>query len=121
SGRSEFAGSRVGGLRWDAVDSVRGFPRETKRSKLPEEEVVSEENRQCFIGKFSSKEGQEITIATREDSLIVELEGEIHSLKVIDEDLLVIKETEKPIRFFFNEEKEAWAIFLGMRMLLRED
>src|SRR5699024_1471047 len=118
---TNVSGATAGDIWLEAVNTVLGLPLETKRSKLPEEEVVSEENRQCFIGKFSSKEGQEITIATREDSLIVELEGEIHSLKVIDEDLLVIKETEKPIRFFFNEEKEAWSIYLGMRMLLRED
>src|SRR5699024_10449071 len=118
---TNVSGATAGDIWLEAVNTVLDLPIETKRSILPEKEMESEQNIDRFIGKFSSKEGQEVTIAERDSSLTAELEGEIHSLKIADEDLLIIEETEKPIRFFFNKKREAWAIFIGMRMLLREN
>ena len=34
-------------------------------------------------------------------------------------ELLVMMPIEKPIRFFFDEENNAWALFLGLRMLVK--
>src|SRR5699024_2821945 len=118
---TNVSGATAGDIWLEAVNTVLDLPIETKRSILPEKEMESEQNIDRFIGKFSSKEGQEVTIAERDSSLTAELEGEIHALKIADEELLIIEQTEKPIRFFFNKKREAWAILIGMRMLVREN
>lgn len=105
---------------FEAVNIALGIPIHTKPVTF-KNRVGDRDRLDRFIGKFSSKEGQEVTILSDGgDNLTAEVEGEIHPLRKVDEDLLIFQKTDKPIRFFFNDDGQSWAVFLGMRMLLRE-
>jgi len=41
------------------------------------------------------------------------------ALRASNETTLVIMPLEKPIRFFIDEKNEAWALFIGLRMLVK--
>lgn len=116
---TNVSGAAAGDIWLEAVNTALGFPLDTKRGVHPVITIADEEKKR-FVGEFASKEGQHVVIKCDNGELIAEMDDEIYSLNVSSEDTLIIKESEKPIRFYFNDQREAWAIFMGMRMLLRE-
>ena len=117
--------TNVGGVSADAIwlgaiNTVLGMPADHKRSIEPHFDMKQEQLVR-FIGTYETGEGSVVTIAYANEKLTATVEGKLHSLRASNVETLVITPIERPIRFFFNEHNEAWALFLGLRMYVRSD
>lgn len=74
-----------------------------------------------WIGTYGANDGTRLHIFIADGDLKAQVNADIFSLRASDEATLVTKETEKPIRFFYHDDGEPWALFFGMKMLLRMD
>jgi len=72
-----------------------------------------------MVGTYRSEEGSEVKIAIEDQTMVATISDKTYKLRASDERTLVMIPIEKPMRFFFDEENNAWAIFLGLRMLVR--
>jgi len=116
---TNLSGATAGDIWLEAVNTVLELPLSTKESVLPVTTLNKEEKKR-FVGEFVNKEGQRVVIDFVDGDLTAQMEGGQFSLVESDEKTLIIKENEKPIQFYFNREQKPWAIFMGMRMLLRK-
>ena len=116
---TNLSGATAGDIWLEAVNTVLELPLSTKRSVLPVT-TLTEENKKAFVGEFTSEEGQQVVITLNNNELTAEIENEEFALVASDEQTLMIKENEKLIQFYFDDNGEPWAIFIGMRMLLRK-
>ncbi|SET58736.1 CubicO group peptidase, beta-lactamase class C family [Oceanobacillus limi] len=102
----------------EAVHVAMGLPTDdVKASKTVIE--LSSESLQDFVGVYASREGTSVEIEIRGQELVARLENKFYALRAISKDTLYISELNRPIRFYFAEDQDAWAIFFGMRMLPR--
>ncbi|MBE1553286.1 hypothetical protein [Sporosarcina limicola] len=60
-----------------------------------------------------------MTISVEQQNIKAIIDGQTYTLRASDERTLVITPLEKPIQFFFDENNQAWALFFGLRMLVR--
>lgn len=102
----------------EAVNTALGIPLGEKRSVEPFAENVAEEELASYVGTYQSNEGSRLQIHLENNHLKAILENETLPLRVGENNTL-ISEKGRTIRFHFNEKKESWAAFLGMRMLLK--
>ena len=117
--------TNLGGVSADAIwlgaiNTVLGLPADRKRSIEPHFDM-KEEQLSRFIGTYKTGEGSTVTISYANEKLTATVEGKMYSLRASNMETLVITPIEKPIRFFFNEYNEAWALFLGLRMYVKSD
>lgn len=101
-----------------AVNAALNLPIDQKRSEEPYFEIKPE-LLQRMVGTYRSGEGAEVKIAIENQTAIATISDKTYKLRASDERTLVMLPIEKPIRFFFDEENNAWAIFLGLRMLVK--
>lgn len=102
-----------------AVNAAIGLPLDQKQRIEPVYDVSYDE----FLplaGTYSSDEGGEITILVEGGQIRVEIQGESFLLRPTGKDSLVMDGTEKPLRFYFKNGEQAWAVLFGMRMLKRK-
>ena len=102
-----------------AINTVLRLPVDRKRSIEPHFDMKKEQLSR-FIGTYQTGEGSAVTISYADEKLTATVEGKMHSLRASNVETLVITPIERPIRFFFNEENETWALFLGMRMYVKK-
>ncbi|WP_339251601.1 serine hydrolase domain-containing protein [Sporosarcina sp. FSL W8-0480] len=102
-----------------AVNAVLGLPIDQKRSVEPQYDMDIEQLKR-MVGTYRSGEGAEVVISLNDDVATATIGNETFTLRSSDDSTLVIEKTEKPIRFFFDGENDAWAMFLGLRMLVKQ-
>jgi CubicO group peptidase (beta-lactamase class C family) len=101
-----------------AVNTALNLPIDQKRSTEPYFEIKPE-RLQRMVGTYQSDEGSEVKIAIEDQTITATISDKTYELRASDERTLVMMPVEKPIQFFFDKEDNAWAIFLGLRMLVR--
>lgn len=117
---TNLSGATAGDMWLEAVNTVLDLPLQTKRHKRTERKSSNEE-KERFVGEFESGEGQQIAINYENGELTADMDGDTFALAVSDDETLFIKKNEKHLRFYFNNEGYPWAVFVGMRMLLRKE
>lgn len=104
-----------------ALHTVLGMPIDQKKKAFPEYEL-SRVERQILIGTYGTdKKGSKVKVQMIDSRLVAEHNGDVYTLKAINNQTLVIKETGKVIKFFINNKGIAWAVFMNLRMLPRID
>lgn len=101
-----------------AINTALGLPIDKKRSTEPHFEMNAEQLRR-IVGTYRSGEGTEVKIALEDGMIMATISNKTYKLRASDERTLVMLPIEKPIRFFFDENNSAWALFLGLRMLVK--
>ncbi len=102
------------------VNAFCGLPLQQKRLIQPHYEL-NHEAFERFIGMYATGEGSFIEIRSNKIQLEAVIDGEVYRLRASNEETLVIEKDEHPIRFYFNENQQAWAVLVGMRMFLRQE
>lgn len=113
---TNVSGAPAADIWLEAVNTALEIPLAEKRSVEPFAENVTEEELASYVGIYQSKEGSRLQICLDDHCLTAILENETWPLQVGVNNTL-ISENGRAIRFYFNENKETWAAFLGMRML----
>lgn len=101
------------------VNTFLDLPLQQKRMIQPHYELKHEAF-EPFIGLFATGEESVVEIRANDIQLEAVIEGKVYRLRASNEYTLVIEDDERPIRFYFDENNEAWAILFGMRMFLRQ-
>lgn len=117
---TNVSAASVGDLWLAAVNTSLGLPIDLKRSEEPYYNASLDDLRR-FEGHYQSAEGGNLTIALKEGIPTAEADGQQFDLRVSDPQTLVIKEKERPIRFYFEGDQPAWAALFGSRMLTRDN
>lgn len=117
--------TNIGGVSADAIwlgaiNTVLGLPADRKRSIEPHFDMKKAQLLR-FIGTYQTGEGSTVTISYANEKLMATVEGKMYSLRASNMETLVITPIERPIRFFFNEQNMAWALFLGLRMYVKSE
>ncbi|RNB81244.1 class A beta-lactamase-related serine hydrolase [Brevibacillus fluminis] len=100
------------------VNAALGLPLEQKSSVQPTYEASLEEL-QRLMGTYHSAEGGRVRFfLDRELPKAISGNAEF-SLRATDSHTLVVEGKNFPIRFFFKEGKQAWAVRIGVRMWTR--
>ncbi|MCG7344122.1 beta-lactamase family protein [Sporosarcina sp. ACRSL] len=103
-----------------AVNTALGLSIDQKRSTEPHFDMKPEQL-QRMVGTYRSGEGLEVNITLEDQKMMATVSDKTYELRASDESTLVVMmPIEKPIRFFFDEDNDAWAIFLGLRMLMKQ-
>jgi CubicO group peptidase (beta-lactamase class C family) len=102
-----------------AVNSVLDLPLDQKQSIEPVYDAPLEELLP-LSGTYSSDEGGQVTILVEDAQVRAEIGEESFLLRPTGKDSLVFDGTEKPLRFYINNEEQAWAVLFGLRMLRRK-
>ncbi|CFJ40759.1 Uncharacterised protein [Mycobacterium tuberculosis] len=74
-----------------------------------------------MTGIYRSAEGGQVRIFLDGKSPKAEIDQREFALRSSDSSTLVLKENEEPIRFFFKQADQAWALMHGSRMLTRAE
>lgn len=101
-----------------ALNTALGLPIDQKRSMEPQFEMTKEQQ-QRVLGTYFSEEGSQIDITLEDQTVMATIDNKTYVLRASDENTLVILPLEKPIRFFIDEKNEVWALFIGLRMLVK--
>ena len=101
-----------------AMNTALGLPIDQKRSIEPQFEMTKEQQ-QRVLGTYLSAEGSQIDISLEDQTIMATIDNKTYALRASGENTLVILPLEKPIRFFIDEKNEAWALFIGLRMLVK--
>ncbi len=101
-----------------ALNTALGLPIDQKRS-IESQFEMTKEQQQRVLGTYFSEEGSQIDITLEDQTVMATIDNKTYVLRASDENTLVILPLEKPIRFFIDEKNEAWALFIGLRMLMK--
>ncbi|MGG0670357.1 serine hydrolase domain-containing protein [Lederbergia citrisecunda] len=101
-----------------AINTALDLPIDQKRS-TEQHYDINPKQLQRMVGTYRSGEGTEVDISLEHQTITATVSGKTYELRASDERTLFLLPIEKPIRFFFDGENDAWAIFLGLRMLVR--
>lgn len=101
-----------------AINTALNLPIDQKRSTEPHFEI-NPEQLERMVGTYRSGEGSEVKITLEDEMVTATISNKTYKLRASDERTLVMEPIEKPIRFFFDNENNAWALFLGLRMLVK--
>lgn len=103
-----------------AVNTALGLPLEQKEKIEPEYDASLEEL-QRMTGIYRSAEGGNVRIFLDGHIPKAEIDQKEFALRASDSSTLVLKDYEDPIRFFFKQSDQAWALMFGSRMLTRSE
>ncbi len=103
-----------------AVNAALGLPLHNKRSIEPHYFMERAEWPK-FVGTYTTGEGSTIEVEIASKQLRVVIDGERHRLRASNKETLVLLPKEEPIRFYFDEKGEAWALFMGLRMFVKKE
>ncbi len=101
-----------------AINTALGIPIDQKRSVEPHFEM-NKEQLERFAGTYISSEGSKVMISVEDQNIMAAIDNKTYALRASDESKLIIMPTEKPIRFFIDDKNNAWALFIGLRMLVK--
>jgi CubicO group peptidase (beta-lactamase class C family) len=104
-----------------ALNSVQGLAPETPIHKY-EDFAISPDQLDQYVGKYTSGEGAEMTVSKENDQLRFTTQDKTYPMRPVDKHMFTIEmnEAEAPIRFLFNRENELYALFLGVRQILKD-
>ena len=103
-----------------AVNTALGLPVGQKKSTHSHFDMTQEQMER-FVGTYVSDEDADIDITIVDQTMMATIDDTSYILRVSGEQTLVIASLDKPIRFFFDEHNNAWALFIGLRMLVRSE
>ncbi|MFS0555083.1 serine hydrolase domain-containing protein [Brevibacillus sp. 179-C9.3 HS] len=103
-----------------AVNAGLGLPIAHKESEAPHYSPTKEELEK-IVGTYTSGEGGRLRLFLRGDAPVAEVAGMEYELRASSHDTLIDVQTGQPLRFFFKEQQQAWAVLLGLRMLCRSE
>jgi CubicO group peptidase (beta-lactamase class C family) len=115
---TNVGGVGVGDIWLAAVNTALGLPIGHKHTVEPFFEM-SLDNLKKFEGLYSSQEGGDVSVYLENEKLFANIEGQILELRASGPETLVITQSEKALRFYFDEKVKPWALFNGSRMLRR--
>ncbi|MFD1927444.1 serine hydrolase domain-containing protein [Sporosarcina siberiensis] len=101
-----------------AVNTALNIPIDNKRSIEPHYEITDTEL-QPMLGIYRSDEGAKIRIVEQGALMTAIVADKTFQLRASDKQTLVMLPIEKPIRFHFDETNNAWALSIGLRMLVK--
>ncbi|WP_438314630.1 serine hydrolase domain-containing protein [Sporosarcina sp. FA9] len=101
-----------------AVNTALNIPIDEKRSVEPHYEITDAELRP-MLGIYRSDEGAKIRILQQDTTMTAIVADKTFQLRASDKQTLVMLPIEKPIRFHFDENNKAWALSIGLRMLVK--
>ncbi|CAG9606387.1 serine hydrolase domain-containing protein [Pseudoneobacillus rhizosphaerae] len=116
---TNVGGVSVGEIWLAAVNTALGLSIEYKLTEEPNFEMSLNDLRK-FEGIYSSNEGDNVSVYLNNEKIIAEIEDQTFELRASGPETLVFIQSEKPIRFFFDQNKKPWALFNGSRMLRRK-
>ena len=95
-----------------AVNRALGFPLIQQRIIYPHFDITKL-IRNDYIGIFTTGDGSKITISMNAIGKLQAIidDAKSYNLRASNDEILVLTPIEKPIRFFFDENKESWALF----------
>ncbi|MDS9472997.1 serine hydrolase [Sporosarcina pasteurii] len=117
---TNVSGVNAGDIWLCAANAALGIPLTCLRSIEPHYHMKEYELPK-FIGTYQTGEGAVIEISSAIGQLQATVEGKNYMLRASNEETLVLKPIEEPIRFYFNENDEAWALFYGLRMYVKKE
>lgn len=103
-----------------AVNRALGLPLTQKASQEPHY-TATKEQLEKLAGTYQSREGGSLQIELAQDKPTLVFGGERYDLRASDSQTLVMEKDEYPIRFFANDDEQAWAAFFGFRMWTRQE
>lgn len=115
---TNIGGASADSIWLGAINTVLGIPTNRKKSIEPHFDMRKEQYLR-FIGIYETGDGSSVTISYANEKITAMVEGKMHSLRASNMETLVITPTEKPIRFFYNEYNDVWAMLLGLRMYVK--
>ncbi|MGG1658212.1 serine hydrolase domain-containing protein [Brevibacillus sp. NRS-1366] len=101
-----------------AVNAALELPLDQKDGEEPSYEA-SKEELDRLVGTYQSAEGGNLRLFQRDGIPVADVAGTEFELRASGSDTLVFLQNGSPLRFFFKAERQAWAVLLGMRMLVR--
>ena len=101
-----------------AINTALNIRIDNKRSIEPHYEMRYAQL-QRMVGTYRSDEGTINKIAEENQTFTSTIANKTYKLRASGEHTLVMLPMEKPIRFFFNEEGNVWALLIGLRMLVK--
>lgn len=110
----------AGDIWLQAVNAALGIPIHHLRYIEPHY-YLKEHEMSKFIGTYETGEGATIEITSVIGRLQATVAGKDYMLRASNEKTLVIQPIERPLRFYFNEDGKAWALFFGLRMFVRKE
>lgn len=113
-------GASAGDIWLHAVNVACGLPLQQQRYIEPYFHLKEQEQAK-FIGEFTTGEGAKIEIISVIGELHAIIDRKQYKLRASNAQTLVAQLLEKPLRFYFDEENRAWALFYGLRMYLKKE
>lgn len=118
---TNVAGASARDIWFEAANTLLNIPIETRVNPFPEKATQAQTiGVERFLGKFSSHEGDQLLITQTQETLVAHYNDEQIELSVHGPNHLMMIDTRKPIRFYFDEKDQAWAVLVGTRMLLKK-
>ncbi|WP_350343499.1 serine hydrolase domain-containing protein [Proteinivorax tanatarense] len=119
---TNVGGVSAGKIWMAVVNTMLGLPLEYNQRKEPYPYYnLTPRELEVLTGKYKSAEGQGLTITIKEGKPIAKIGEKIYELRASTKDTLVLKQKERPIKFYLDKEGKPWAVLLGMRMLHKEN
>lgn len=119
---TNVSGASARDIWFEAANTLLNIPIETRVNPFPEKATRPKSiDVERFLGEFSSHEGDQLLITQTQRTLVAHYNDEQIELSVHDANHLIMIDTRKPIRFYFDAKDKAWAVFVGTRMLLKRN
>ncbi|AOV07076.1 serine hydrolase domain-containing protein [Sporosarcina ureilytica] len=117
---TNVSGVNAGDIWLCAANAALGIPLTRLRSIEPHYHMKEYELPK-FIGTYQTGEGAVIEISSAIGQLQATVKAKNYMLRASNEETLVLQPIEEPIRFYFDENDEAWALFYGLRMYVKKE
>lgn len=111
-------GASAGNIWLHAVNTACGIRMQQQRYIEPHYHL-KEQDLKKFVGRYETGEGAEIDIGLVVGELQATIDQKKYKLRASNERTLVAQPIEKPLRFYFDENEQSWAVFYGLRMFLK--
>ncbi|KXH82091.1 hypothetical protein AU377_06345 [Sporosarcina sp. HYO08] len=115
--------TNVSGVSADAIwlaaaNNALGLPLDRKRYTAPQI-ALDEGQLKGMVGCYASDEGYQVEIELEEQGLVAQIDQNNFPLCALSRQSFVMMPNEKPLEFVLNEKNEVWALFFGLRLLVK--
>lgn len=101
-----------------AVHAALGLSMEQNDPIAPSYQLMDVELH-SLLGRYTSAEGSSLILYQDGEKLMAAVDEQVYPVRPVAKDQVLLEPMEKPVHFYLNEAGQAWAAFLGMRMLKR--
>ncbi|WP_141432155.1 serine hydrolase [Bacillus sp. 03113] len=102
----------------EVINTMLNIPLHTQRF-LPVPFPIK--NPKALLGTYVPKKGGRLEIIANNGELQGKINGEVYTLQLGENGSYFFNDTLMPIRFYFDQNGKAWAVFAGMRMLRKQE